>query len=291
MSTRAEVVTPALLRGWQVPRDAESKNDRGSILVVGGARRTPGAAMLAGLAALRAGAGRLTLAVAESTAVATAVALPEAGVIGLPENAAGSVLGSDLSAAADELAGADVVLVGPGLDDAGQTAVLLRSLAPSIGGNTLVVLDAYALGVLPGLEDLYPQWAGRLLLTPNPAEAERLLAGKAAAGKDLSAAAVAIARRYAAVVSVQGAVADADDGLWQVPAGSAGLGTSGSGDVLVGAAGGLLARGAAPAQAACWATYAHATAGDRLGARIGPVNYLARELLDELPRVMAELTF
>ena len=70
--------------------------------------------------------------------------------------------------------------------------------------------------------------------------------------------------------------------------GHAGLGTSGSGDVLAGAVIGLAARGASLAQAACWGTYAHATAGDRLAARIGRLGFLARELADELPYVIVE---
>ena len=76
---------------------------------------------------------------------------------------------------------------------------------------------------------------------------------------------------------------------WLVPAGHSGLGTSGSGDVLAGALVGLLARGVEPAQAACWATYLHAAAGDRLAARVGSLGFLARELLDQLPLVLTEL--
>ncbi len=67
------------------------------------------------------------------------------------------------------------------------------------------------------------------------------------------------------------------------------LGTSGSGDVLAGAVGGLLAGGCPPAQAACWGVYVHAAAGDRLTSRVGPLGYLARELSQELPIVLAEL--
>jgi len=78
---RSELVTPTLLRAWPLPGGGSGKDDRGSVLVIGGARMTPGAALLAGVAALRSGAGRLTLAVAESVAVHLAVALPEAGVI------------------------------------------------------------------------------------------------------------------------------------------------------------------------------------------------------------------
>lgn len=76
---------------------------------------------------------------------------------------------------------------------------------------------------------------------------------------------------------------------WQAPAGHSGLGTSGSGDVLAGALVGLLARGVELSQAACWATYLHAAAGDRLAARVGSLGFLARELLDQLPLVLTEL--
>ena len=91
--TAPTVVTPALLRGWALPEVGSSKYGRGQVLVVGGARGTPGAAMLAAVASLRAGAGRLTLAVGESVAVAVAVAIPESGVVGLPETSSGSVRG------------------------------------------------------------------------------------------------------------------------------------------------------------------------------------------------------
>src|ERR1700712_3062221 len=88
-----QIVTPAMLRQWPLPEPGDSKYGRGQVLVVGGARSTPGAVLLAGLAALRVGAGRLSVAVAESVAAAMAVNIPEAGVIGLPENDKGSVLG------------------------------------------------------------------------------------------------------------------------------------------------------------------------------------------------------
>jgi ADP-dependent NAD(P)H-hydrate dehydratase len=287
MSTRVEPVTPALLRSWPLSNEADGKDDRGTVLVVGGARRTPGAAMLTGLAALRAGAGRLTLAVAQSAAVATAVAVPESGVVGLPENPGGSIRGDAADVLEADAAAADVVVVGPGLDDPGETAVLLTRLAPLLPEGTAVVLDAYALGVLVDLEDVYRQWAGRLVLTPNPAEAARLLGRDEV---DIAAAVPEIARKYQAVVTGQGIIAEPGGSVWEVQAGNAGLGTSGSGDVLAGAVGGFLARKAAPAQAACWGTYLHATAGDRLASAIGPLSFLARELLDAVPQVLAELS-
>ncbi|WNB85328.1 NAD(P)H-hydrate dehydratase [Cellulomonas sp. ATA003] len=286
--TRPEIVTPALLRDWPLPATASSKYGRGQVLVVGGSRGTPGAAMLAAVASLRAGAGRLTLAVADSVAVALAVAVPESGVVGLPETAGGSVRGDAADRLAGTVASSDAVLIGPGFDDADETAALLRGLAPHVGTDTWVVLDAYALGVLPGLDDVVTALAGRLVLTPNSGEAERLL-GEDIDDDDLPDAVARIARRYDAVVSCYGTVADPSGRRWQMSTGFGGLATSGSGDVMAGALCGLLARGADRQQAACWGTHLHAAAGDRLAARIGPTGFLARELLDELPVVLAEL--
>src|SRR3954453_18122357 len=79
-------ISAQALRDWPLPQPRGDKRSRGQLLVIGGGRTTPGAAMLAGLAALRVGAGVLTLAVADSVAAAVAAAVPEAGVLWLPEN-------------------------------------------------------------------------------------------------------------------------------------------------------------------------------------------------------------
>ena len=286
MSTPARDLTPVGLRAWPLPSVGDSKYSRGQVLVIGGAAGTPGAAQLAGLAALRVGAGHLTLAVAASAAVAMAVATPEAGVIGLPQTEAGSVRGDDLSALEDALGSSDVVVLGPGLDEPEHTADLVRGVVPLLGDDAWLLLDAYALGVLPGLKDEVAPLAGRLVLTPNPSEAGRLL------GRDLDVVeddVAEIARTYGAVVSCQGIVADPDGQRWRIGAGQVGLATSGSGDVLAGAVAGILARGTEPGQAACWASHVHAAAGDRLAASVGSLGFLAGELLAELPRVLVEL--
>jgi ADP-dependent NAD(P)H-hydrate dehydratase len=253
---------------------------------VGGAARTPGAAQLAGLAALRVGAGHLTLAVADQVAVAMAVATPEAGVIGLPTTDQGSVIGAELTPLEDTLGSSDVVVVGPGLDEPEHTAELVRRALPLLSDEAWLVLDAYALGVLPGLKEEVAPFAGRLILTPNRSEGGRLL------GRDLDVMeddVPEMARTYQAVVSCQGLVADPDGQCWRLGAGQVGLATSGSGDVLAGAVAGILARGTEPAQAACWASHIHAAAGDRLAVSVGSLGFLASELLAELPRVLVEL--
>ena len=281
MPSRSEerVVTPALLRDWPLPRPEGDKTSRGTVLVVGGARCTPGAVLLAGLAALRAGAGRLQLVVAGESAVPLSIAVPEAKVLGLgPDGEPGDeVL---------ELAGrADVIALGPGLDDIDSTIRLMGAVLRAADADTGVVLDAYALGALSKEPALLTQ--SRAVLTPNLVEAGHLLGREP--GDDLAGAAAELAARHDAVVSLYGHIAAPDGQSWREESGHIGLGTSGSGDVRAGIVAGLLGRGAEPAQAACWAAFAHAVGGQRLVPRYGHVGFLARELVDEVASTIASV--
>ncbi|QHC69063.1 NAD(P)H-hydrate dehydratase [Rathayibacter sp. VKM Ac-2801] len=281
----SDVITRALLeQRWPLPEPGGSKHARGDVVVVGGARKTPGAAILAGIAALRSGAGRITLCVAESVASATAVALPECGVVALPETRDGSVSGRGLDVLAGELSSADVALIGPGLDDARSTTATLRALAPLLDGVPSVHLDAFPLGVLPGQRRAARRLAGRLLLTPNTEEAARLLGEEVG---DLEEAAVAIAERYGAVVSLFNTIASPDGDVVRIDEEHPGLATAGSGDVLAGATAGLRARGVDPMGAAAWGAHLHTEADTLLTRRIGPAGYLASEIPGEFPSVLA----
>jgi hydroxyethylthiazole kinase-like uncharacterized protein yjeF len=287
MRSRSEpqIITPLLLREWALPVPKGGKDARGTVLVVGGSRSTPGAVLLAGLAALRAGAGVLQLAVTESTAAVLSIQVPEALVIGLPETSTGSVSGRPPERLADLAAEARVIAIGPGLDDVAETGKLLHRVLDSAGPQTAILLDAYALGALsrePHLLHGRPQPA---VLTPNIAEARFLLGTEP--DDDLTAAAGAIADRYGAVVSLYGTIVTPDGQAWREESGDSGLGTSGSGDVRAGIVAGLLSRGADPAQAACWGAYTHAMSGQRLVPRYGRIGFLARELLDEIPHTLA----
>lgn len=273
----SEPLTPRFLRDWPLPVPNGDKHSRGTVLVVGGAAATVGAVRLAGEAALRAGAGVLRLAAAASRADALGVAVPEAAVYGLPE----PIRGVGDPAVLD---GVDVVLVGPGLDDRDDTEALLRELVPALDERTRLVLDAYALSALARVPELGQRAA---VLTPNVGEGTALLGHEP---DDLETGAREIADRYGTVVSLYGHIATPDGRRFREDGGDSGLGTSGSGDVLAGVVAGLLARGAEPDQAACWAAHVHAAAGQRLAARLGRVGYLARELAQEVPVVLSELS-
>lgn len=281
----SEVIDRALLdRRWPLPAPGGSKHARGDVVVIGGARKTPGAAILAGVAALRTGAGRITLCVAESVAPATAVALPECGVVPLPETRGGSISGRGLEALAGELASADVALVGPGLDDPRATTATLRALAPLLDDVPAVHLDAFPLGVLPGQRRVARRLAGRLLLTPNTEEATRLLGAEV---DDVERAALAIAARYDAIVSLFNTIASPNGDVVRVEGEHPGLATAGSGDVLAGATAGLRGRGVDPMGGAAWGAYLHTEADTVLTGQLGPAGYLAREIAGEFPAVLA----
>lgn len=280
-----------LLRALPLPSlDAVSDKDaRGRVLVVGGGAEVPGAVVLTGLAALRVGAGKLQLAAAAGYAVSLAFAVPEARVITVAASADGDLAPAAARDLADAVTRSDAVIVGPGMmDEAGAGALAAGLIAAGTGAG--FVLDAAAMTALA------PQaahaLAGRLILTPHAGEMAALSGlTKAAVEADPLAAARGIAQAFRSVVVMKGAetfVVSPDGRAWLHRGGVVGLATSGSGDVLAGAIGGLLARGASPVAAAVWGVRLHARAGARLGRSVGTVGFLARELLAELPRALTE---
>lgn len=285
----------AALRGWPLPLPAAEadKEARGHVLVLGGSRQMPGAVILAATAALRAGAGKLTIATGASVAQLVALAIPEARVIGLDETADGGFARASVDAL-DPLADkVSAVLIGPGMQDEAATAALVRALLGRLDGVG-VVLDACAMGILLN-PDLGPdadqfRFEQPVILTPHAGEMAHLSgAPKEQVGGDPAGHTAAAARDWNAVVALKGArtiIGAPDGGMWQHDGGNAGLAISGSGDVLAGIIAGLAARGATLAQAACWGVALHALAGERLAARLGTLGYLARELPAEIPSLL-----
>ncbi len=287
-------ITPALLRGWPLPRhdNGDDKEGRGRIYVVGGSAQIPGAVLLAALASLRAGAGQLKIATARSVAPSVAVAVPEAWVVPLAETAGG---GLDPSSAGDithDANNADAVLFGPGMMDAGATSALLHACLPQIEKPTLV-LDAAPLACLGDAPDLLHGLKENVIVTPHAGEMASVLGrDKAEIKADPLGAAREAAGRLKAVVAMKGSetfIAAPDGRVYVNRYGSIGLATSGSGDTLAGIIAGLAARGADPVQATVWAVYLHARAGEVLARRVGPLGFLARELLAEIPALMAKM--
>jgi len=291
-------VTTQLLRDWPLPmpgRDGD-KVERGHVLILGGSREMPGAVILAATAALRAGAGKLTVATGASVAQLVALALPEARVIGLAETDSGGFL-PDAIARLDPLADhVNAVLIGPGMQDEAAAAQLVHGLLGRLhGSDTAVVLDACAMGTLLHGPAEWPagqafRFQQPVILTPHCGEMAHLTGiEKTAIGAAPDARALAAAAAWNAVVALKGArtvIAAPDGGSWHHEGGNVGLAISGSGDTLAGIVAGLAARGAALEQAACWGVALHARAGERLAERMGVLGYLAREIADEIPALL-----
>ncbi|HZO95252.1 MAG TPA: NAD(P)H-hydrate dehydratase [Candidatus Baltobacteraceae bacterium] len=278
---------PELLRGWPLPEYGEGKDERGAIAIVAGSPQVPGAAILAATAALRAGAGKLQIGTCRSVAAHVAIAVPEALVFALDETAEGALAPSAAGAVAEHANAADAVVLGPGFAADEANARLVAEVARRI--EVPAVVDAAAMWCLREAEEALAPLRGRVVITPHAGEmADLLNVERGEVERDKVRFARDAARRFGAVVALKGAetvLATPDGAVYRHTGGDAGLGTSGSGDVLAGIAGGLLARGADPLRAAAWAIVLHARAGAELSRRIG-VGFLARELPGEIPALM-----
>jgi hydroxyethylthiazole kinase-like uncharacterized protein yjeF len=289
-SKRSVAVTTALLRRWQIPQpggDAD-KQDRGISMVIGGSGEVPGALLLAGVAALRAGAGKIQIAGPRSAATALGVALPEARVFALPETGEGFLDKKSGGRAVECVGQANAILIGPGMLNEDAIRGFMEALLPRLAGKQ-VVIDALALTALRGgrfrfTEDM------QVVLTPNTREMANLTGvTRESVESDLRGTAAAVAEDLNAVVALKAAetfIATPYGEVFRYAEGDVGLATSGSGDILAGILVGLLSRGATLDQAAVWAVYLHGTAGNRLKRRTGPIGFLARELSDEVPALM-----
>ena len=226
---------------------------------------------MAGVAALRAGAGKLQIATAPETTTAIGCAVPEALVVPFDD--------------AEQLAQrAHAIVFGPGMDGDPQCAQLLTRLAAV--ASVPMVLDAAALHVLGSAGVTIARTS---VLTPHAGEMADLLAcDRAEVENDPEGALAACVQRHGATVVLKGErtyVAAPGSEIFCNKKGTIGLATSGSGDVLAGIIGGLLARGADPLQAALWGVYVHAHAGERLVKRNG-IGFLAREIAAEVPAIL-----
>jgi ADP-dependent NAD(P)H-hydrate dehydratase len=290
-SPEPTLVTPEVLRRRPLPEPTGGKNARGSILVIGGSTETLGAVLLAAEAAMRAGAGKLQVATVASLAPFAATALPEALVRGLPETDGGAIAPDAADTVRDLAEAADAVLIGPGMADKEATQAFGERLLPHLSGP--MALDALGLSCVTADDTCLHHLGGRVVLTPNPTEiAYALHTDEEAIEADPASATLDLAGRTRAVVGLGGAtswIATHEGELWRDESGSAGLGVSGSGDVRAGITGGLLARGADPAQAAIWAAYVHGRCGERLSSSVGRLGFLARELPPEIPKALAEV--
>ncbi|MEO6349998.1 MAG: NAD(P)H-hydrate dehydratase [Candidatus Limnocylindrales bacterium] len=278
-------------RGLLPHRDPEAhKFTFGRVTAVCGSIDYAGAAYLVALAAARGGAGLVAMAVPESLKPIFAGRLPEAILVGLPQTADGSI---EAEMALDAILERepDALIVGPGLKETDDYQSLIGALLTRVAKP--VVVDAGAIGMLGRSREIWGSIKANCVIIPHAGEFERLT-GEPASVTDV--ARIASARMAAAelrqVLVLKGArtvIAAADGRVAISPFANAALATAGSGDVLAGLVGALLAQGVEPFDAACLGVYLHGRAGERISFRVGNAGLLASDLPYEIALARHEL--
>lgn len=269
------------------PIKGGDKDSRGKILIIAGSRDVPGAALLAAHGAMRAGAGRPQIACPEPIAIPLGIEMPEAKVIGHATHRDGGFAKSAIGELSELASMADAIAAGPGLETNNAAKPLGMALL-KLGKPA--ALDAGLLHVLADCVDEVRASPIPPILLPHSGEMASLIESDAAeVEKDPLAAGLECASRYKSHVLVKGPqshIVAADGRCWKYDGGGPGLAVSGSGDVLAGIVGGLLARGAEPVTALLWAVWLHGEAGRALARRVGPAGFLAREIAGEVPALL-----
>lgn len=291
---RTEAVTRADAARLLRPRDVEAhKGTHGHLAVIAGSLGKTGAAILAARAAARAGTGLLTIGCPSVVLPIVAGGIAEAMTWPLPDDGAGGLAYGDARALDALLADKRAAVVGPGIGTGPEREALVRRVATT--RPLPLVLDADALNCLATLGPRHerPAAGAPLILTPHPGEMARLVDGTTdAVQADRLATARRAAADYDAVVVLKGArtiVAAPDGRAWINLSGNPGLAAGGTGDVLAGILGSLLAQGYEASEAAVLGVFLHGHAADRLAARRGMIGMLASDVAEELPAAMCDL--
>jgi ADP-dependent NAD(P)H-hydrate dehydratase / NAD(P)H-hydrate epimerase len=292
-SLKLNVITPRDFAARVAPRPRESnKGLYGHVLVIGGSLGKAGAAAMAGMSALRSGAGLSTIATAKSALATVAGFHPEVMTEPLPETNEGTI-SLAASERIDELAKAmSVLAIGPGISRAPETAELVRTLVSK--SEVPIVLDADGLNAFEGRADELKGKGRVLVITPHPGEMARL-AGCSIPDvqKDRLGVARKFAREHELIVVLKGnrtVVVRPDGEAWVNTTGNPGMSTGGTGDILTGMVAAMIAQAIASRKAnanvmpaVCAAVYLHGLAGDVISEGVGEHSMVATDLLQGLP--------
>ena len=277
-----------------LPRRQRSahKGQFGRVLVIAGSAGMTGAACLCAEAAVRVGAGLVTVGCPASINDILEVKLTEAMTFPLPETYSRTLDTRALALILELAEQADVIALGPGLSREPETAVLVRRLAARV--EKPMVIDADALNALADASIILEGEHAPAVLTPHPGEMSRLMGVSTHQIQARRAHfAEAAAKRFRATVILKGAsslVAEKGRPLTVNPTGNPGMATGGTGDVLTGLAAGLIAQGLLPFEAAAAATYLHGLAGDLAEEEVGELSLTASDLLEVVPEAIARIS-
>lgn len=284
-SIRQNIITAGSVKALLGSRQPDAhKGTNGKVLIVAGSKGMTGAAALASMAALRTGAGLVTLGVAESLNEIMEVKLTEVMTKPLPESADGGIGRKALPHIEDMAAKSDVLAIGPGLGRNDETMAVVRDVVKN--AECPLVIDADGLNALVGQTDILKHTKALPIVTPHPGEMARLLEITV---KDVNADRVGIARLAAglwgAIVVLKGArtiVAYPDGEIYINTTGNSGMATGGTGDVLTGVIAGLIAQGLTSHAAAVAGVHIHGLGGD-IAASNGTIGLIASDVIAALP--------
>jgi ADP-dependent NAD(P)H-hydrate dehydratase / NAD(P)H-hydrate epimerase len=289
---RISLTGPEDVRPLFAPRRRDGhKGTYGHLLVLGGSVGKTGAALLAGKAGLRMGAGLVTIATAGRAVSTIARGMMELMTEPLPETSAGAVAAEALPAVEKILKGKNGIVIGPGLSTDPSTAALVLSLLPRL--KIPAVIDADGLNILADNKDILKKMAAPAVLTPHPGEFARLTGESVTAvlEKRLEMA-PAFAREYNVILVLKGhrtIVAAPDGRVFVNPTGNPGMATGGAGDVLSGMIGSLLVQSKDILAAVRAAVYVHGLSGDLAAAKLGERSLIAGDLIRFLPAAVKSL--
>ena len=277
------------------PEDSH-KGTFGHLVTLAGSRGFTGAVKLVCNAAYRSGAGLVTAAVPETLGGILAASLVEPMTLWLPATSMDTVAYEALEKILDFVSDKSALVAGPGLSTHPETVRLVRrlfSLCPCP-----MVVDADGLNALAGdVTSLVPRGSGsdrsEVIFTPHPGEMSRLTGLETAAIQgDRAGITVRYASEWGSVVVLKGhctIVAAPDGRIQECPTGNNGMATGGTGDVLTGIIGALLAQGLTGFDAACTGVFVHGLAGDIAAAETGVRALIASDIIDALPRAWRQI--
>lgn len=267
------------------PRDSY-KNTFGHVVVIGGLPGKSGATVHAALAAIRSGAGLTSVITSEASAARIEGRHPDLMIEPLLKVADGWLTVDDAEISRF-LADKGSIVIGPGLSTAPGTASAIKAI---LGAGLPTVIDADALNVIATNQDLIAAIGPDTVITPHPGEAARLLGiDSAEVQNNRVKSALDLAAKTGATTVLKGAgtiIASPDGRLAVCPSGSPALAVAGSGDVLAGIIGALLARGRLPFEAACAGVFLHGLTGDKAAEKIGEHSVAATDLVDLIPEAI-----
>lgn len=274
------------------PDDA-NKGTLGSLLCICGCYGMAGAAIMAGKSALRCGLGLLKTALPKSIYPIAAGAIFESVFFPLEETPDGKISKSNIDFLLCEAEKSSAVLIGCGLSVCDDTKMLVNSFIEEC--TKPLVLDADALNCIAENPDILKKAKVPIIITPHPGEMARLVKSTPKeVNENRAVIAVDFAKEYGVVTVLKGAgtiIASPDGKVMINRTGNSGMATGGSGDVLAGITGSLLAQGAKAFESAAAAVYLHGLAGDISAEKLGRISMLPTDLISEIPQAYKRCGF